>query len=479
MSKKKELLKNTVIIFLGKLCTQLISFLMLPLYTYVLSTEEYGTVDIITTYTALALPILGLQLEMGAFRYLVDSRKNSKNIQSIVSNTLSVILLSILFFAGVFLIISLIINIPYSILILISTIATLLSHYLLQVARGLGDNIGYSIGSVITGIVTVLSNLILLLVFHCGVTGVLISITIANIINVIYLSIREKLYKYYSKKALNKKEIQKLLKYSLPLIPNSLIWWIINVSDRTIIAIIIGASANGIYAVAGKFSAIINQIFNIFNLSWTESASIHINDKDKDKFFSDVFNSTLKIIISISILMLAYMPILFKIMVNDKYDEAYRYIPILSLGMIFNVIVTFLGAIYVAKKRTKEVATTSIWSGIINIVINIIFIKTIGLWAAALSTLVAFLIMSIYRLIDIQKYVKLSLDKKNILSITAIYILCNCLYYSQNTLMQTINIVISTLCVAITNKMELKQIVKTTSNKILDITIKGSKNAKD
>ena len=47
MSRKTELAKNTAILTVGKLCTQCISFFLLPLYTAILSTEEYGTFDLL------------------------------------------------------------------------------------------------------------------------------------------------------------------------------------------------------------------------------------------------------------------------------------------------------------------------------------------------------------------------------------------------------------------------------------------------
>ena len=282
MTKQNELLKNTAIIMLGKICTQLISFLMLPLYTAVLSTEDYGFIDLVTTYSALAIPLVGFQLEMGVFRYLIDNRKNEKNKTILITNTFLTVLISVVLFSILFVFLSNIFNLPHLWLILSSTIAMLFSGYFLQVARGLGDNIGYSIGSVVTGISTVLINLVLLLVLHWGIGGVLLATTIANLFCIIFLIVREHIPRYFKPNTYNKNEVAKILKYSVPLIPNSLIWWVINVSDRTIISIFINMAANGIYAVSNKFSGIISAIYGVFNLSWTESASLHIDDDDRD-----------------------------------------------------------------------------------------------------------------------------------------------------------------------------------------------------
>ena len=76
MNKKAELVKNTIIIFLGKISTQFISFFLLPLYTTYLNTGDYGTIDLIITYVSLLVPVLTLQQEMATFRFLIDCRND-------------------------------------------------------------------------------------------------------------------------------------------------------------------------------------------------------------------------------------------------------------------------------------------------------------------------------------------------------------------------------------------------------------------
>lgn len=452
---------------LGKICTQLISFLLLPIYTAVLPAGDYGFIDLVTTYSALAIPLLGFQLEMGVFRYLIDNRKNEKNKSILITNTFFTILGSTIAFSTIFIVFANIFDLPHLWLILSSTVAMLFSGFFLQVARGLGDNAGYSIGSVITGISTIIINLLLVLVLHWGIDGVLLATTVANALCIIFLVIRESIPHYLKFRTYNKNEISKVVKYSAPLIPNSIIWWIINVSDRTIISIFMNMAANGIYAVSNRFSSIISAVYGVFNLSWTESASLHINDLDKDDFFSRTFNSTIKIFSSISLLMLAFTSIAFKVMIGDGYYEAYLYIPILTIGMIFNVIVSFIGAIYIAKKKTKEVAMTSFWSGVLNIGINLALIKMIGVWAAALSTLLAFLIMSVYRYFDVQKYVKLQLNIKEMLILIGLFAFVLIFYYINTPLAIVANVTISLLSGVTINKGILKTIATTIKGKIL------------
>ena len=467
MSKSKELAKNTIIILFGKLCTQLITFLMLPLYTNVLASEEYGRYDLISTYISLAIPVVGFQLEMGLFRFLIDSRKDEKKKTSLLTNSMFAIFMSLLLFTAVYFIVNCFVSIPYFYPILACSVFSLLSGLLLQTARGFGDNIGYSIASIISGVSSVLLNVLFLAVLRFGIEGIFYATAIGNALACIFLFVKEKIYKYISVGAYDRKVVYKLLKYSFPLIPNSLIWWVIGVSDRTIISIFMNASANGIYAVSNKFSAILNSIYGIFNLSWTESAALHINDEDRDKFFSNTFNTTIRLFTCLCLVILAVMPVAFKILIGGSYDEAYLYIPVLIMGMLFNVVVSFMGAIYIAKKKTRQVAMTSLWSGILNIIINVVLIRFMGLWAASFSTLLAFLIMSIYRYFDVQKYVKLKLDGKNALILIALSAICVVLYYFKNYYAMAINVAVVGCSSLVLNRGMIKSLLKSIKAKFL------------
>lgn len=120
------------------------------------------------------------------------------------------------------------------------------------------------------------------------------------------------------------------------------------------------------------------------------------------------------------------------------------YIPILLIGMIFNIIVSFLGSIYVAEKLTKEVAKTSFWAGILNILINILFVKYLGIYAAAISTVLSFLIMSVFRMVDVQKYVKIKINFRENSIIILLFLISLLIYYFNNVL---ISIVFSTFII--------------------------------
>lgn len=463
MSKGKDLAKNTAIVSIGKICTQLITFFLLPVYTAVLSNEEYGVVDLLNTLTSLLLPIVTLQIEQGIFRYLIDCRENNEKQIKLITTIIRFMIIQSIACIVIFLCVSPFIHNEYKYFLMANLLMGIFSSLLLQICRGLGDNATYAIGSFITGAFTVVLNVIFIVAFRWGAYGMLGATAISNFICAVYIFLKRKIYKYIKPKQFDKKILKEIIKYSVPLIPNMISWWIVSASDRTIISAVIGIAQNGIYSAANKFSGVFTTLYSVFNLTWTESASININSEDRDEFFSKILDFVIRFFGCLCLGTIAVMPFAFNILINEKFAESYYQIPILILGSVFNILVSFVGSIYVAKKLTKEIAKTSIISAVINIFVNIVLIKSIGLYAASISTVIAYALMFIYRWIDVKKYVKFNVNKILMFALTIIYGITIFAYYLKNTIVSAIvlGIVVVFAIIANLNSVSyLKQIVK-------------------
>ena len=457
MEKNKELIKNTFVIFLGKFCTQFISFLLVPIYTHYIGTNDYGYIDLVQSYMTLLVPILILRFDSGVFRFLIDERKNEDGKKNIISSTLFFLITQIVIFTIIFLIINKFTNIRLGISILLATISMAISSILLQISRGIGDNVGYSISSIIAGIITISLNVIFSVIIKKDISYILHATTIANLICSLFLICRNKIYHFFSKNNINKTKFKEVLVYSLPMIPDGLSWWIINVSDRSIISLIMGTSFNGIYAVSSKFSNILSSFFQIFNMSWQESASLHIKDKDKEIFFNNVLNEMYKIFYSLCLIIMVFIPIVFKFMIGEEYKIAMKYIPYLLYGNLFSAIANLIGGVYIAEKNTKSVARTTMMTAVINLVINLIFINKIGLLASAISTLISYIALVIYRYFDVRRYIKMKLNKKIVIITTIYFIFSSILYYNEKIVL---NIFLACIFCFLLNKQEIINTLK-------------------
>ena len=224
MSRNTTLLKNTLIILFGKVCTQLISYFLLPVYTTVLSTEEYGTVDLLITYVTLIAPIITLQMEAAVFRFLIDVRKDGEGVSRIMTNSLTCIGGTIGIFLVGYSVLTWFVDFEYALPFAACIIANALVSIFLQIARGLGDNVTYAIGSAISGIFTIVFNILFIVVFPFGVVGMLSATALAQLLGTVYVIAKTKTFKYFYLDKLDFSVIKEMSHYSLPLIPNSLSW---------------------------------------------------------------------------------------------------------------------------------------------------------------------------------------------------------------------------------------------------------------
>lgn len=465
MSKEKQLAKNTAIVSIGKICTQLITFFLLPLYTAVLTTEQYGVVDLMNTLVGLFLPIVTLQLEQGIFRYLIDNRDDEEGKKKIITTSTVFIFVQAVLYLIIFFVASNFIKNEYKYFLATNLIAGMFSTIFLQIARGLGDNLKYAIGSFISGASIVVLNVIFIVVFHWGAYGMLLATMIGNLICATYIFLSKKIYTYINLKEFDKQTLKEILKYSVPLVPNMISWWVVDASDRTIVTSILGVGMNGILSAATKFSNVISTLYGVFNLTWTESAAININSEDRDEFFSKILDFIIRFFGALILGIIAFMPFVFSIMINEKFQEAYMQIPILMLGSIFNILTSFLGSIYVAKKITKEIAKTSVFAAVINLIVNIVLVKQIGLYAASISTAVAYFVMTVYRTIDSKKYVKLNINKRLVISYILIILITIITYYMK---IKWISAIVATIVVAYVvfiNRNSIQFILKLVKNK--------------
>ena len=407
MNQKKQLMKNTIIIAIGKLSTQIISYLLLPLYTAELTPSEYGEYDFVCTLSLFLCPIITLLMEESMFRYLIDAESKSQR-KKIISQTIiytlgGTLLFTILsaFIMGIWT--------DYSAAYITAIITFVISNILIglsnALARGLGKIKLYSISNFILGISTIILNIVFILGIKAGVEGLLWANTIANTFTAIVIFAILKLPAYFGK--LDKTLMVDMIKYSVPLVPNSISWSIINMSDRLILTQMVSSAANGIYAMASKFPNIINVLYGYFYTAWKESAAKIVKQQNKNEYYNSIYHDAKRFLYAVTICLIAVMPFAFPIFINKTYNEAYIYIPIIMIATYYSNLSSFYGGIFSAYKDTKIMGTTTIAAAIINLIIDLALVKHFEIYAACFSTLIANLIVYFYRKKKLKKYIKL------------------------------------------------------------------------
>lgn len=454
--KKKNLIKNSIILIFGTTLPKIMLFITLPLYTFFLSKQEYGTYDIIMTLSTLIIPLATLQLHSSIFRYLIDTKKLSEQ-KKIISTALMTIFFITLTLLLVAFCIPVVYNYETKFNIYLYFAVNVIFQVFLEISRGLGKKKQYTLASIINACFIVVLSTLFMHNLNNKILAAFASINLAGIITIVYLLIVTKIWKYISLKYVNKKLLKEMLVYSIPLIPNSLSWWIINVSDRFIIKLMLGVEANAIYAVANKIPSIYSLFYNGFNLAWQESASL--DSKNDKMYYQNIFASLSKFLMGGLLILISILPIIFKLLVIGDYNESYYQMPILCISLLFSSLSAFLGGIYIATKNSKKLGISSFLASLMNVIINFLLIKKIGLYAASFSTLVSFFILTLYRYYDIKKlcYLKINIKLLIIFILSLSIIVFG--YYNKNMYFLLTNILLSNSIFVILNKEIMQSMI--------------------
>ena len=214
------------------------------------------------------------------------------------------------------------------------------------------------------------------------------------------------------------------------------------VSDRFVVTIFMGVAANAVYSVANKIPSMLNLVQNTFTLAWQENASVVSKDKDAGEYYSAMFKTMFDLMAGFFGVLIASTPVLFILLIKGDYSEAYNQIPILFFAPFFFGMATFLGGIYVAYMKSKSVGVTTTIAAIINLVIDVATIHWIGLYAASISTLVSYVFLFIYRIIDVQKIIKIKYDVKHVILVVFIMVVESVLCFINNLPLNILNLII-------------------------------------
>lgn len=463
MNQKKQLLKNTVIIAIGKLSTQIISFLLLPLYTSKLSPAEYGTYDFLVTLSVFLLPVITMLMEESMFRFLIDA-EDLKNKKRVITATITYTTIGTLLFTIIAGIVMGIMKYEYTFVFLLFIISNVLIGLSNALARGTGKIKLYSLSNFILGASTIVLNVVFIVSLKLGVNGLLWSNTIANSVTALIVLIKLHLPQFISRKDLSKKTLVEMLRYSIPLVPNNLSWIIISLSDRLMLTWMIGTDANGLFSIAYKFPNIIYTCYGFFSTAWKESAAKILKEDNKTQYYNSIYKDIKFFLKAIVLGLIAIMPFVFPLLVDSSYNEAYKYIPILVISIYYTNMSNFYGGIFTAFKNTKIMGSTTIVAAILNVIINLIFIPKFGIFAAAFSTLISNVIIFAYRRYKLREYIKLKEKFNYVFWILLVITLIT--YYQNNMISNIIMFIIVLIYCIITNLNFIKRILQPIINKI-------------
>lgn len=406
MDKYKRLVSNTVIFAIGTFSSKLLTFFLTRLYTAVLEQVEYGVADLLQQSGNLLLPLVTLGITNAVVRFGLDKsvRKSDVFTTGLVSIVVGFILL---------LAISPFLNMVELLsgnvwLLCLFVLMFSLRSLCAQFVRADNRVKLFAIDGILSTVTTIGFNVLYLVVLDWGVFGYIFSIICSDFLSVLFLFFTARLGRFIRFKALDRSVTKAMLKYAVPMIPNTVLWWITNVSDRYIVSYMWGEEYNGLYAAAYKIPSLIMLASGIFMDAWQISAVTE--EKERDAFYSRVMSLYSMFLFLMASVIIVFTRVIPHVLFDPKYYEAWRYIPLLVIAMVFTCMVNFLGSIYMVEKKSIRSLVTAAISAVINVVLNLWWIPVYGVNGAAAATLVCYLVVFAIRLVDTRRYVRIRWD---------------------------------------------------------------------
>lgn len=398
---------------IGTFGSKLLVFLMVRFYTGYLTPAEYGTADLITQTANLLIPLVSLDITDAVFRFAADRRSGRAGAFSV---GLRVITLGS---AGMLLVIALLQGFPevraYGFLLASFVIASCYHALCAHFVRARGDTALFAAQGLFNTALFIGLNVLFLAVFQWGIRGYVLSTTVANLATTLGLVWKARLWRYVQFAPKSRLRRQ-MLRYCIPLIPTAIFWWVMGVSDRYMVKWFLGSDANGIYAVAYKIPTILTILASVFMDAWQLSAIAESSGDRRahlrfygriwDLFAADVFLGAGGIV--------ALSPLLIRILADEPYYPAWRYIPMLTLSMAAAALSNFMGSVYVVTKKSAASFWTSLVGAISNVLLNLWLIPWLGIRGAAAATFFSCLAVFLIRLVNARLLLPFHLSGKKL-----------------------------------------------------------------
>jgi len=426
--------KHTVIIALGKICSKLVGFILLPIYTKEISVTDYGVLGLLEVFELIGAQIFSIGLHQALLRWYSISINSNEKKKVLFSAFIFISFLSILS-------ILVVISTRHSLSVLLFDkaiygdffIYVIFSISFLNIAkisqtvlRAEEKTLFYSISVFVQFLLSLVLNIYFVAILKMGVKGVLLASSISS--GFLFLI----LLPYQLKRMVVKIDfhlINEMMAFSYPFIFTAIGATILNLGDRYLLTKLSSLTEVGLYSLGYKFSNIL-KIFLVdaFTLGLPIVAwKIVKNDNQPKRFFSKALTYSVFLLIWCGLTLSAYSKgIIHVFALNKDYWDANLVVPYLIVGVIFLGMSQNFYFVLQIPRKTKNISLIIATAAILNILLNFIFIPTYGMMASAIITMVSQLWAMLFAFFQVKKYYPIKFE---IMRILLMFLVATGLYF--------------------------------------------------
>ena len=404
-SRIKELLSNTFLFTIANMGSKILVFLMVPLYTAVLSTEEYGISDLVHTTAMMLYPVLTGMVAEAVLRFCFLQEVDKKDVFSIglrlsLMGTFICSIVSVgIYFIPMFKSLGV-----YTFFIPVFFFNQSIIQLFHKFARGTDKVKVSAFAGLISTIATILLNLFFLLVLKLGVFGYLLAYSLADIIAILYMSYKchARFFWTYKRNITLRAE---MLKYSFPLVPNQISWWALSNINRYLMLAWLGVASVGVYSATLRVPSILTVFSDIFAQAWLLSALKNYGSDESKAFIRAMHGRYFSALIIATALIILLSEPLAAFLLSGEFSSYWYLLPFLFISVFWGALVGFLGSIFSAERKNKMQFVSTMVGAIVSILITLVFLKVFGVIIVAITTMAGYFVIWLIRRIAVNKYI--------------------------------------------------------------------------
>lgn len=404
------MLSNTAILGAGTFASKVLVLLLMPFYTSILSTAEFGAADLISQTANLLMPLAAVGICDGIFRFTLDSAAEEEGRKRILSTGMAILLFGGVLLLGLVQLLRFFEPLRDSLmLITLYVLAANLHAALANYLRAMGRTALFAIQGIVNTILTIGLNILFLVTFQMGSTGYVLSVVLADFTMAALLFFAARIYRDLSPRLINRRTARDMLKFSVPYIPTTILWLVTSVSDRYVVTAYCGEAENGLYAAAYKLPTLLTLVSGVFVEAWHFSTVKDTAEEEKGAFFGSVYVNFMSVMFMGASLIVAGAKGFTRILLANAYFVSWRYVPLLSVATVFSALVSFLGSVYFLRKKSSHSMLTALAGAVVNVILNFVLIPKHGAMGAAVATLISYLTVFAVRCYDTAYYLRFPL----------------------------------------------------------------------
>lgn len=428
-TRDKKFVKDLGVYAIGNLGAKMITFLLIPFYThFITDTADFGYYIVSQTISFCFIPLLCCQMTDGGFRFLLETKDVGRH-NAIISYITKLLTRNAIILIALSTIFGLLFPTKYLGYIIAYGIFQTLYEVCVQLVRGLGNTRLFVLAGVLNAAATAILGVLFLVGFGMGIEGIFLSIILAKVVTVLVVNWKLHLWRdYISWKCIDKSVSKELLKYSLPLVPVAIGWWLVSANNQFFIERYLGLTDAGLYGVVCKFVGILFILCQIFYQTWQQNAIEQYNSPDRNAFFSSVFNNYFFLLCALVSIFPFVLRFNYGWLVGENYQESSQYLFLSAIYIMMFSLAAYFEVAYQCAKRTTRILPSLILAIAISILCNFLLIEWLQVNGVILSSVFTYASLLIYRIFDTRRFVQITFAWKNIFPIL-ILVACFVLYY--------------------------------------------------